>query len=84
MQTVLDVDDKLLSLAEQRARRDGKSLGALVEDALRVVLRSAQPIPAPGERTVEFVEADDAFFSALEEIRALGRSPASLRQIPLP
>ncbi|MEI6782306.1 MAG: hypothetical protein WCQ21_15460 [Verrucomicrobiota bacterium] len=55
MQTVLDVDEGLLNLAERQARRDGKSLGSLVE-------------------------ADDAFSTALEEIRALGRVPALHRQ----
>ena len=81
MQTVLDVDERLLNLAEQQARRDGMSLGALVEDALRAVLHAPQSLPKPFENAANCVEADDAFFTALEEIRALGRLPASHRQV---
>ncbi len=83
MQTGLDVDERLLNLAEQQARRDGKSLGSLVEDALRAVLQTPQTPPEPFEHAVDSVEADDAFFSALEEIRALGRLPAAHRRVNL-
>jgi hypothetical protein len=83
MQTVLDVDERLLNLAERQARRDGKSLGALVEDALRAVLHAPESLPNASEDTADSVEADDAFFTALEEIRALGRLPAAHRQVNL-
>ena len=70
MQTVLDVDERLLKLAERQARRDGKSLGALVEDALRAVLHAPESLPNASDDAADSVEADDAFFTALEEIRA--------------
>jgi hypothetical protein len=82
MQAVVDVDQKLLSLAEQRARQEGKSLEAFVEDALRAVLGSS-PTVAASDKPAEIVDADDAFFAALEEIRALGRVPAPHRQASL-
>jgi len=83
MQAVLDVDERLLSLAEQQARREGKSMGALVEDALRLLLRTPQPLPIPSELEGDSVEADEPFFAALDEIRALGRLPAAHRRVNL-
>lgn len=83
MQTVVDVDEKLLNLAEQKALRDGMTLGTLMEVALRAVLH----IPPPPARTptdeVEAVDGDDAFFASLEQIRAFGRLPAARRQVEL-
>jgi hypothetical protein len=46
MQTVLDVGERLLNVAEQQGRWDGKSLGALVEDALRAVLHAPESLPS--------------------------------------
>ena len=83
MQTVVDVDEKLLNLAEQKAHRDGKSLAALVEDALRVALLVPPPLKAVAEE-VETVDGDEACFIALDEIRTLGRVPAPHRQVELP
>jgi len=76
MQTVMDVDERLLNLAERQARRDGRSLGALVEDPLRAVLHAPESLPNASEDAAKSVAADDAFSGALDEIRALGRGPA--------
>ena len=82
MQTTLDIDEALLRQLEQQARQQGKSLGALVEQALRGFVRAplAQPSAAPQNDASEGLPDDDPFFSALEEVRALGRLPASHRQ----
>jgi hypothetical protein len=79
----VDVDEKLLSLAEQQARRDGMSLGALLEDALRAALNIPPPPAKACAHEAEAVDGDDAFFASLEEIRAFGRAPATHRQVEL-
>ena len=83
MQTTVDIDEALLHQLEQQARQQGKSLGALVELALRGFVRppSAQPSAAPPNDASEGLPDDDPFFSALEEVRALGRRPAAYRQV---
>lgn len=44
MRTTVTIDDQLLAEAKVLAARDGRTLGAVVDDALRVLLRSrAQP-----------------------------------------
>ena len=49
MRTTVDLDDALLAEAKLLARRSGKTLSAVVEDALRERLarRNAQPERAP-------------------------------------
>ena len=83
MQTTVDIDEALLHQLEQQARQQGKSLGALVELALRGFVRppSAQASAAPLSDASEGLPDDDPFFSALEEVRALGRRPAAYRQV---
>ena len=85
MQTTLDIDESLLRQLEQQARQQGQSLGALLEQALRGFVRAplAQPPAAPQNDASERLPDDDPFFSALEEVRALGRLPASHRQVNL-
>ena len=85
MQTLMDVDERLLSMAEQQARSQGKTLGAFVEEALRSVL---QPLRSQThDETKDPIEIglsdDDPFFCALEEVRELGHLPAKHRQIGL-
>ena len=83
MQTMLDIDEALLRQLEQQARQQGKSLDALLEQALRGFVRApvAQASAAPQNDASEALPDDDPFFSALEEVRALGRLPASHRPV---
>lgn len=85
MQTVVDVDETLLGLAERQARCEGKTLGAFVEEALRSVLHPAQLQPCDDADVPDEpgLSADDPFFRALDEVRALGRLPAAHRQLGL-
>jgi hypothetical protein len=83
VQTVVDVDEKLLNLAEQKARRDGMSLGTLVEVALRAALHIPPPRAGSPTDEVEAVDGDDAFFASLEQVRAFGRLRAARRQVDL-
>jgi hypothetical protein len=50
MRTTINIDDALLAEAKQVAARSGRSLSALVEDALRESLHRRN---RPGARTVE-------------------------------
>jgi hypothetical protein len=83
VQTIVDVDEKLLKLAEQQARRDGMSLGALVEDALRAALQIPPPPTKACAADVEAVDGDDVFFESLEEVRAFGRVLPTHRHVEL-
>jgi hypothetical protein len=52
MQTTLDIDDALLEAARDKAKRDGVSLSALVEEALRAaVANGAIARPQPAQRS---------------------------------
>ena len=84
VQTVVNVDEQVLTLAEQQARRNGKSLDSLVEDALRAALHLSPAQANACDAETESVDADAAFFDGLEEIRALGRLSAAHRQVDLP
>jgi hypothetical protein len=83
MKTMVEIDDAVLHAAEDQARKQGKSLGAIIEEALRnTVKASANFAPAPDESSAgDGLENDDPFFAALEEIRALGRLPAPHREV---
>jgi hypothetical protein len=83
VQTTVDIDGALLRQAEQQAKRQGKSLGALLEDALRAAIQSSVPdlSNGPGNEMAEGLEIGDPFFTALDEIRALGRAPAQHRNV---
>jgi len=85
VQTTLDIDETLLRQLEQQARRQGKPFGALVEQALRGLVASprGQVAPAAPNELGEGLPDDDPFFSALEEVRALGRVAVSCRQVNL-
>ncbi len=85
MQATLDIDESLLRQLEQQARQHGKSLGALLEQALRGIVQApaAEPSAALQNDASEGMLDDDPFFSALKEVRALGRLPASHRQVNL-
>ena len=80
----MDVDERILNLAE-KARCEGKTLGALVEEALRSVLQpsSTQAVIDTEIPTEAGLNANDSFFHALDEIRAMGNFPATHRQICL-
>lgn len=86
MKTTVDIDDAVLQAAEDQARKQGKPLGILIEEALRTTVRVAANLaPAPAESPAdEGLEDNDPFFTALEEIRALGRLPAPHREVRLP
>lgn len=47
MRTTIAVDDNVLAEAKRRAHARGVSLGAFIEDALRVVLARSQPSTRP-------------------------------------
>lgn len=50
MRTTLDLDDDLLQRAKEEALRSGRTLTAVVEDALRAALAEEdQPLPGPVE-----------------------------------
>jgi hypothetical protein len=85
VQTTFDIDEALLRQLEQQARQQGKSVGALLELALRgfVCSSAVEPPAAPQNDVSEGLADDDPFFSALEEIRAFGRLPAAHRQVNL-
>ena len=61
-----------LHAAEDQARQQGKSLGTLIEEALRMTVKAAASFtPAPADSSAnEGLEDNDPFFTALEEIRS--------------
>jgi hypothetical protein len=70
----LDIDERLLRQLEQQAQRQGISLGAFLEQALRPVVQSNHN---PDQSTLppdpnEGLSDNDLFFTALEELRAAG------------
>lgn len=81
MRTTVSIDDHLLEAARQRARRDGVTLGELVEEALRRELsresvpRSGPPVPVydgqSGLRAGIDARSNRALREALDEGRAL-------------
>ena len=77
VKTTVDIDESLLREAEARARQQGKPLATVIEEALRSAIRAPQittdPSVPPSE-LADLLDAHDQFFTALEEIRALGRS----------
>ena len=85
MRTTLDIDETVLREAEAQARKRGKPLAALIEEVLRatILVPPAQPETLPPSQAADGLEDSDPFFSALEEIRALGRMPAAHRQVRL-
>jgi hypothetical protein len=76
----------VLHAAEAQARQQGKPLGTLIEEVLRMTVKAAATsAPAPTESSAdEGLEDDDPFFTALEEVRALGRLPAPHREVRFP
>jgi hypothetical protein len=85
VRTTLDIDEALLRQLEEQARQQGKSLGALLEQALRGFVCAPAPHPAAAllPDASEGLADDDPFFTALEEVRPLGRSATSRRQVDL-
>ena len=84
VRTILDMDEKIVALAKLKATEQGKSLDALVEEGLRAALQiSAAPATQSDVLAGEPLEPNDPFFSALEDIRSLGRQAASRRAIGL-
>ena len=80
----IDINDQLLQAAAQRAKDLGKSLSALLEDALRVSIPIASgSVALPSLTLPNGLEDNDPFFQALEEIRASGRAPATHRPVDL-
>jgi hypothetical protein len=85
VKTIVDIDDALLRAAEDQARRQGKPLGILIEEALRITVKApADTAPPLAESAAdEGLEGNDPFFAALEEIRSLGRLAAPHREVKL-
>lgn len=85
MRTTLDIDETVLREAESQARKRGKPLAALIEEVLRatILVTSAQPETLPPSQAADGLEDSDPFFSALEEIRDMGRMPAPHREVQL-
>jgi Arc/MetJ family transcription regulator len=85
MKTTVDIDEGVLRAAEAQARQQGKALGALVEEALRVTVKTSASDPpvAPQSEADQALEDNDPFFAALDEIRNAGRHPAFHRKVHL-
>jgi hypothetical protein len=83
VRTVLDMDEKIVALAKLKASEQGKSLDALVEDGLRLALQMPARAAESGKVQGDALDSDDPFFSALADIRNLGRPPAKSRAIQL-
>lgn len=85
MKTTVDIDEDVLRAAEAQARDQGKPLAALVEEALRMTVKTAANgrataiPPAPDQG----LEENDPFFAALDEICNAGRQPACHREAHL-
>ncbi len=84
MRTTLTIDDELLEQARRRARREGVSLGKVVEDALRRDLAREVPTQRPevpvftggtGPRPGVDLTSNRALHEALDE----GLAPDRLR-----
>jgi hypothetical protein len=79
MRTTIRIDDRLLARAKERAARSGRTLNAVVEDALRAALArpdrpNAPPVELPtqsGSRLLPGVDLDDsaALLERMEEER---------------
>ena len=50
MRTTVNIEDDLLARAKERAVKEGKGVGAVINDALRADLCRAQPPVEPGHR----------------------------------
>jgi hypothetical protein len=50
MRTTIRLDDALLQAAKQRALETGRTLTAVIEDALRQALARREPSPRPSSR----------------------------------
>ena len=86
MKTTVDIDDAVLQAAEDQARKQGKPLDTLIEEALRLTVKAAagDALPPAESPAAHGLEDNDPFFAALEEIRALGRLPAAHCEFRLP
>ncbi len=77
VKTTVDIDEGLLREVEARARQQGKPLATLLEDALRSAIQASSVTngqSASPSEVADALEGQDPFFTALEEIRALGRA----------
>ena len=56
MRTTVNINDALLAEAKERANREGRSIGAIINDALRedVARRAARNAPAQREPVITF------------------------------
>jgi hypothetical protein len=61
VRTTLDIDDDVLQAARERARRDGKTIGAVVSELARRSLTSPVPRAQAGARQVREPKAVHGF-----------------------
>jgi hypothetical protein len=52
MRTTLDIDDDVLQAAKERAKREGKTVGALISELMRSALTSGPAATSTAPRTV--------------------------------
>lgn len=50
MRTTLEIPDDVLQAARERARREGRTIGAVISDLARLALTAHRETPTPGER----------------------------------
>ena len=85
VQTILDIDPRLLSEAEQTAAQIGKPLSAVVEASLKLFLHQARPAveaPPRGSQSGS-LERDDPFFAILAQIEEERHARLPRETIPL-
>jgi uncharacterized protein len=62
MRTTLDIDDDALLAVKERARREGKTAGALVSELTRRAPTEVAPYPSTAERSARDAQEPAAFF----------------------
>jgi hypothetical protein len=81
MQTVVDVDEKIVTMAKLKAARQGRTFDSIVEEGLRLALDISSSIPQKPASDREQLDEEEAFFSALKEIRELGKASIAGRAV---
>lgn len=83
MNAALDTDEKNAAQATRFSGQRERPLDDLADKALRMAFSApVAPVDAQAD-AAEPLEADDAFFGALEEIRTFGRALVAHRRVEL-